>query len=66
MTGMPLSPGEDIDVVVTTVAPFGVLVRTDAGFHGLVRGVRASSGTALKVRVVEVDAKQQRFSVEKV
>jgi ribosomal protein S1 len=64
MTDMPLSPGDEIDVVVTTVAPFGVLVRTDAGLDGLVRGGRASLGSAMRVRVLEVDAEQQRFSAE--
>jgi hypothetical protein len=33
---------------------------------GLVRGGRASLGTAVHVRVVEVDAEQQRFSAEMV
>jgi ribosomal protein S1 len=64
MTEMPLNPGDEIDVVVTTVAPFGVLVRTDAGVDGLVRGERASLGAAMHVRVLEVDDAQQRFSAE--
>ena len=64
MTEVPLNPGEEIDVVVTTVAPFGVLVRTDAGLHGLVRGVNDPVGVAMHVRVLDVDAKRQRFSAK--
>ncbi|HEV7146006.1 MAG TPA: hypothetical protein VGN48_03305 [Pedococcus sp.] len=64
MTEVPLNPGEEIDVVVTTVAPFGVLVRTDTGLHGLVRGVNDPVGVAMRVRVLDVDAKRQRFSAE--
>ena len=64
LTDIPLSPGDEIDVVVTTVAPFGVLVQTGAGFDGLVHGGHASVGAALRVRVLEVDAEQRRFSAE--
>lgn len=40
LTRMPLSPDEEVDAVVTNVTPFGVLVRTDVGLPGLVRGAK--------------------------
>ncbi len=64
MTKLPLSPGEELSVVVTTVAPFGVLVRTDAGLNGLVPGEHVPVGTVLRVRVVDVDAEHERFSAQ--
>lgn len=64
MTDVPLKPGEEIDVVVTTVAPFGVIVRMATGLHGLVRGVSDPVGDALHVRVLNVDADKHRFSAE--
>ena len=64
MTDVPLKPGEEIDVVVTTVAPFGVIVRTDTGLHGLVRGANDPVGDAMHVRVLDVDTDKHRFSAE--
>ena len=62
MTHTSLSPGDEVDAVVTTVTPFGVFVRTDAGVPGLVRAAREDVGTRLHLRVVEFDADEQRFS----
>ena len=62
MTQIPLTPGDDIDAVVTNVTPFGVFVRTEAGVPGLVRAARDEIGTLLHLRVVEFDPVEQRFS----
>ena len=64
MTRIPLEPGDDVDAVVTTVAPFGVLVRTDDGVPGLVRGLDEAVGTVVHLRVVAYDDEQHRFSAE--
>ena len=64
MTDVPLKHGEAIDVVVTTVAPFGVIVQTETGLYGLVRGVSDPVGDAMHVRVLDVDADKHRFSAE--
>jgi ribosomal protein S1 len=61
---MPLKPGDETDAVVTTVTPFGVLVRTDAGVPGLVRGSADALGAVIHLRIVEFDAVEQRFSAE--
>jgi len=61
---MPLNPGDEVDAVVTTVTPFGVLVQTDAGVAGLVRGPRDAVGSPLHLRVLEYDDVQHRFSAE--
>ncbi|HEX6055414.1 MAG TPA: hypothetical protein VFY98_06360 [Intrasporangium sp.] len=62
MAKIPLSPGDEVSVVVTTVAPVGVLVRTGDGLNGLVRGENAAAATAL--RVLDVDSEQERFRAE--
>lgn len=61
---VPLRSGDAIEAVVTTVTPFGVLVRTDAGVPGLVRGARDAVGTVVHLRVLEYDDMQHRFSAE--
>ncbi|MEV0570120.1 hypothetical protein [Dactylosporangium sp. NPDC050588] len=62
MTGTLLTPGDEIDVVVTSTKPFGLFVESDAGLSGLVRGGSAAVGATLRVRVVEFDADESRFS----
>ncbi len=62
MTRISLRPGDDVDAVVTTVTPFGVFVRTEAGVPGLVRAARDDVGTLLHLRVIEFDPDEQRFS----
>ncbi len=62
MTRKPLSSGDEVDAVVTTVTPFGVFVRTEAGVPGLVRAARDEVGTLLHLRVIEFDPVEQRFS----
>jgi hypothetical protein len=57
-----LTPGDEVVAVVTTVTPFGVLVRTDTGVPGLVRAARDDVGTVLRLRVVEFDPGEHRFS----
>lgn len=61
---MPLSPHQEVDAVVTTVTPFGVLVRTDDGLPGLVHGASDPVGSHVHVRVLEVDDDRRRFSAE--
>lgn len=62
MTGTLLKAGDEIDVVVTFAKPFGLLVETDTGVPGLVRGGSAAVGATLRVRVIEFDAAESRFS----
>jgi ribosomal protein S1 len=62
VTRISLRPGDDVDAVVTTVTPFGVFVRTEAGVPGLVRAARDDVGTLLHLRVIEFDPDEQRFS----
>ena len=62
MTGTLLKPGGEIDVVVTSGKPFGLLVESDAGVPGLVRGGSAAVGATLRVRVIEFDAGESRFN----
>jgi ribosomal protein S1 len=64
MPQTPLSSGDEVDAVVTTVAPFGVLVRTPAGVPGLVLGAADAVGQVVHLRVVEFDATRQRFSAK--
>ncbi len=59
---MPLGPGDEIDAVVTAVAPFGVLVETGSGIPGLVRGADEPVGSVVHVQVIEFDDVEQRFS----
>ena len=62
MKRMPLQPGDKIDVQVTKVLPFGVLVETDTGLAGLVRGANSAVGTSIRVEVVQYDNSDSRFS----
>jgi ribosomal protein S1 len=64
LTPIPLHHGDDVDAVVTTVTPFGVLVQTDDGVPGLVRGARNAVGTPVHLHVLEYDDVQHRFSAE--
>ena len=57
-----LESGDEIDVVVTHAKPFGLFVETDTGLSGLVRGAHAAPGATLRVRVLEYDAIESRFS----
>ena len=56
----PIQVGAVVAVAVTKVVPFGVLVETPAGVHGLVRGATAEVGAVVNVRVQEFDG--QRFA----
>ncbi|MEV6330646.1 hypothetical protein [Streptomyces sp. NPDC051909] len=62
MTGTLLNVGDEIDVVVTSAKPFGLLIESDSGVPGLVRGGRAAAGATVRVRVTEFDAVESRFS----
>jgi ribosomal protein S1 len=62
MAGTLLRPDDDIDAIVTSAKPFGLLVKTEAGVTGLVRGASADVGTTVRVRVIEYDAAKSRFS----
>ncbi|MFD4958601.1 hypothetical protein [Microbacterium sp. NPDC058389] len=61
MSEQTLAAGDVVTATVTKAVPFGVLVEC-AGVPGLVRGMAADPGVELRVRVVEYDAAQQRFS----
>ncbi|WP_030457152.1 hypothetical protein [Herbidospora cretacea] len=62
MTGTLLNAGDEIDVVVTSAKPFGLFVESDSGVPGLVRGGDAAVGATLRVRVIEFDTAERRFS----
>jgi ribosomal protein S1 len=62
MAGILLKPGDEIDVVVTSAKPFGFFVESESGVHGLFRGGSATVGATVRVRVVEFDVAQSRFS----
>ena len=62
MIEQPLHSGDTIDVVVTKSLPFGVLVETDTGLAGLVRGANSAVGTSIRVEVVQYDNSDSRFS----
>ncbi|HEV3358152.1 MAG TPA: S1 domain-containing protein [Pseudonocardiaceae bacterium] len=62
MAGTLLRPDDDIDAIVTSAKPFGLLVKTETGVTGLVRGASADVGTTVRVRVIEYDAAESRFS----
>lgn len=64
MTGNLLNPGDEIDVVVTFAKPFGLLIESGSGVSGLVRGASAEVGATVRVRVIEYDAAQSRFSAK--
>ena len=56
------SEGDVIDVTVVASKPFGLFVTTDSGATGLVRGARAADGDVVRVRVLESDDVESRFS----
>jgi predicted RNA-binding protein with RPS1 domain len=56
----PIQVGDVVAVTVTKILPFGVLVETPAGVHGLVRGATAKVGAVVNVRVHERD--NERFA----
>ena len=61
----PLLASDDIVIAtVTASTPFGVLVET-AGVPGLARSVTGAPGDVLRLRVLEFDAAQRRFSAER-
>ena len=65
MTPIPLSSGDELDVVIDEVLPFGALVRTASGAPGLVRrdvDDVGDVGTTVRVEVVDVDQAEARFS----
>lgn len=62
MTGTLLKPGDEITVVVKSAKPFALFVESDSGLSGLVRGGSAAVGATLRVRVVEFDTAESRFS----
>jgi hypothetical protein len=64
MTGTLLNAGDEIDVVVTSVKPFALFVESDSGARGLVRGGGAAVGTMVRVRLIEFDAAESRFSAQ--
>lgn len=64
MTGTLLYPGEEIDAVVKFAKPFGLVVETGSGVSGLVRGASATVGATVRVRVIDYDAAESRFSAK--
>ncbi|MBB6549660.1 hypothetical protein [Nonomuraea rubra] len=64
MTGTLLNAGDEIEVVVTFAKPFGLFVESDSGVRGLVRGGGAVTGATVRVRVIEFDAAESRFSAK--
>jgi ribosomal protein S1 len=62
MIGALLRAGDEVDVVVRSAKPFGLLVESGSGVHGLVRGGSAAVGVTVRVRVIEFDASESRFS----
>lgn len=62
MAGTLLKAGDEIDVVVTSVKPFGLFVQSASGVQGLVRGGTAAAGATVHVRVIEFDDAESRFS----
>lgn len=62
MTRMPLKSGEVVEVVITKVLPLGALVETGSGMPRLVRGAVGDVGASVRVKVVETDDVEQRFS----
>jgi hypothetical protein len=61
MSEQSILAGDEVTVTVTKAVPFGVLVEY-AGVPGLVRRVQAEPGADLRVRVVEYDVAERRFS----
>ncbi|MEU8620195.1 hypothetical protein [Streptomyces sp. NPDC048623] len=62
MSGTLLKAGDEVDAAVTSAKPFGLLIESDSGVPGLVRGGRAAVGATVRVRVTEYDAVESRFS----
>ncbi|NUP75751.1 MAG: hypothetical protein HOQ07_14060 [Sinomonas sp.] len=62
MAGTLLTAGDEIDVVVTSAKPFGLLVESESGVPGLARGGSAPVGATVRVRVIEFDPVESRFS----
>jgi ribosomal protein S1 len=62
MTGTLLKPRDEFEVVVKPAKPFGLFVESETGLSGLVRGGNAAVGATLRVRVIEFDAAESRFS----
>ena len=62
MSGSLLKPGDEMVATVTSAKPFGVLVETESGVPGLVRGAQAEVGAVLRLRVTEFDNVESRFS----
>lgn len=62
MSGTLLKPGDETAATVTSAKPFGVLVETESGVPGLVRGAQAEVGAVLRLRVTEFDDVESRFS----
>ena len=61
MSDQPIRAGDLITAIVTKSVPFGVFVEY-AGVPGLVRRTHADQGSELRVRVIDYDATEQRFS----
>ncbi|GAA4428520.1 S1 RNA-binding domain-containing protein [Actinokineospora soli] len=56
------------DVFVGTaveVKPFGTFIEHPGGAHGLLHGAEVEIGTQVSVRVIDVDAERERFSLAK-
>jgi len=62
-SGMP-QVGEVFVGTVVDVLPFGSFVEHPGGRHGLLHGRTVEPGSAVEVRVLDVDDEQQRFSLE--
>ncbi len=61
MSDQPVRAGDVVTATVTRAVPFGVFVEY-AGVPGLVRRAQAEAGAELRVRVVDYDAAERRFS----
>ena len=56
--------GEVFVGTVVDVVPFGSFVEHPGGRHGLLYGRTVERGSTVEVRVLDVDAERQRFSLE--
>jgi predicted RNA-binding protein with RPS1 domain len=63
MTGNLPQAGDELEVTVTAVKPFGAFVEAGS-VRGLVRGASAAVGDVVRVRVLESDDVESRFSAE--
>lgn len=60
-----LSVGDVVTGTVDSVVPFGAFVRITDDAHGLLHGShRPKIGTAVTVRILDVDEKRKRASLE--